>query len=119
MSEPFRSVVIDLVGLLPKGKGGTVSVHLRMYGPGGRKRCPLKGLTSPEVAEAFVSIVSRRGIPDAVLSDQGTVFTGKIFRRVCEILGCSRILTTPYHPQGNGVIERMYGTLKPMLAKAS
>lgn len=27
--------------------------------------------------------------------------------------------TTPYHPQGNGVVEHFHGTLKPMLAKAS
>lgn len=35
------------------------------------------------------------------------------------MFGCGLIHTTPYHPQGNGVLERLHGTLKPMLAKAA
>ncbi len=67
--------------------------------------------------ERFVGVVSRTRLPNIVLTDQGTVFTGRVFRKVCEILGCGHI-TTPYHPQDNGVVERLHGTLKPMLAKA-
>jgi len=29
-----------------------------------------------------------------------------------------RVVTSPYRPQSNGVVERLHGTLKPMLAKA-
>ncbi len=35
-----------------------------------------------------------------------------------ELLGYTQIVTTPYHPQGNGVVERLHGSLKPMLAKS-
>ncbi len=79
---------------------------------------PLRGVSAAEVAEAFVGVVSHTGLPDTVLTDQGTVFTGRVFWKACEILGCGHITTTPYHPQGNGVVERLPGTLKPMLAKA-
>ncbi len=57
-------------------------------------------------------------LPDTVLTDRGAVFTGKVFRKTGELFGCGQITTTPYHPQGNGVVERLHGTLKPMLAKA-
>ena len=46
------------------------------------------------------------------------MFTGRVFKQVCDLFGCGMITTTPYHPQGNGVVERLHGTLKPMLAKS-
>ncbi len=64
-----------------------------------------------------MTFVGRTGIPDSILTGHGAVFTGKVFSRIAEILGCRAIKTTPYHPQGNGVVERLHGTLKPMLAK--
>ncbi len=46
------------------------------------------------------------------------MFLGKVTKRLCEILGVDTIHTSPHRPQGNGVVERLHGTLKPMLAKA-
>ena len=36
---------------------------------------------------------------------------------VCSLLGISKLNTTSYHPQCNGVVERMNRTLKAMLRK--
>ncbi len=75
--------------------------------------------SSSEVAEGLISIFSRSGFPLRILSDCGSVFMGKVIKRLCEILGVDTIHTSPYRPQGNGVVERLHGTLKPMLAKAT
>ena len=40
-------------------------------------------------------------------------------KQLCANLHIDRIRTTPYHPEGNGVVERMHGTLGPMLTKAA
>ncbi len=34
------------------------------------------------------------------------------------MLGIDAVATSPYRPQSNGVVERMHGSLKPMLSKA-
>ena len=34
-----------------------------------------------------------------------------------KLLGIQEIQTTPYHPQGDGMVERFNGTLKQMLRK--
>ncbi len=46
------------------------------------------------------------------------MFMGRVVNKLCELLGVDAIHTSPYRPQGNGVVERLHGTLKPMLAKA-
>ena len=40
-----------------------------------------------------------------------------VLAQTCKMLGISHITTVPYRPQGNGVLERFHGTLKPLLAK--
>lgn len=38
-------------------------------------------------------------------------------RDVCELLGTTKLNTTAYHPQCDGMVERMNRTLKAMLRK--
>ncbi len=121
VGEPFKSIAVDVVGPLPKGKGG--AQYLLTYACMATRwpeAIPLRGVTATEVAEAFCSILCKTGLPDVILTDRGTVFTSKLYVRVAQLFGCERILSAPYYPQGNGVVERFHGgTLKPMLAKAS
>ena len=39
--------------------------------------------------------------------------------QLCKDLNIDKIKTTPYHPECNGIVERMHGTLGAMLTKAS
>ena len=64
-------------------------------------------------------IFSRTGIPLQILSDQGSQFVGSVIKHLCEGLHIEKIKTTPYHPEGNGVVEHMHGTLGAMLTKAA
>lgn len=41
----------------------------------------------------------RMGIPQVVVSDQGKEFNNELDSELANILGISRRLTTPYHPQ--------------------
>ncbi len=36
----------------------------------------------------------------------------------CKRLGVGRILSSPYHPESNGMLERWHSTLKAMLRKS-
>lgn len=45
-------------------------------------------------------------------SDNGKVFTSKLFVRRCKQYGLEQEFTTPYCPQQNGMIERFFRTLK-------
>ncbi|CAB3382250.1 Hypothetical predicted protein [Cloeon dipterum] len=61
------------------------------------------------VAQQLVDkIVSRYGVPFELLSDRGTNFTSSIIAAVAKILKMRQIFTAPYHPQGNGMLERTH-----------
>ncbi|KII70025.1 Retrovirus-related Pol polyprotein from transposon 17.6 [Thelohanellus kitauei] len=63
-------------------------------------------------AKAFFSlVVSRFGVQKYLLSDMGTAYESELFQQVCEYLGCAKLHTTPYHPMGNGLVERSNKTI--------
>ena len=55
------------------------------------------------------------GIPERLHSDQGANFQSKIVSHLCKMLGIKKSRTTPYHPQGDGMIEWFNKTLISML----
>ena len=55
------------------------------------------------------------GIPERLHSDQGANFQSKIVAHLCKMLDIKKSRTTPYHPQGDGMIERFNKTLISML----
>ena len=79
---------------------------------------PLRSISAKEVGEALMIIFTRTGLPLKIVSDQGSQFVGSVMSDLCKLLGIDKVETTPYHPQGNGLVERFHGSLKPMLAKA-
>ena len=119
MTEPFEVVAMDIVGPMPKGKGGCIYlltlIDMASKWP---EAIPLRSTTSKAVA-GLSELISRVGIPLQVLSDQGSQFMGSIMAKLCKDLSIEQIRIAPYHPEGNGTIERMHGTLGPMLTKAS
>jgi hypothetical protein len=67
------------------------------------------------VIEVFRSAVASHGIPEEVLTDNGTQYVtwrGKsAFSKECEARGIRQIVARPRHPQTLGKIERFWGSL--------
>ena len=57
------------------------------------------------------------GFPRRLMSDQASEFTGQVILELCDLLGITKIRTSPYHPQTNGAIKRVHQTLRRMIAK--
>ena len=76
---------------------------------------PLKTTHSRVIAEAQISLFSRVGLPNEIVSDQGSNLIGQLMTQLYELLGISHIKTLVYHPEANGLVERFNRTLKRML----
>lgn len=64
------------------------------------------------VAIHFLKFCTRYGFPLSILSDQGSEFTSQTFRQVNKLLSINQKVSSPYHPQTNGSLERTHLTLK-------
>ncbi|KAK3729695.1 hypothetical protein QZH41_004571 [Actinostola sp. cb2023] len=118
ITEPFKKVAIDLVGELPKSATGykyilTIVDYATRY----PEAIPLRTTSSKVIADALIQFFSRVGIPEELVSDQRSNFIGKLMTELYENLGITKIKTSVYHPEGNGLVERFHSTLKAMLKK--
>ena len=55
------------------------------------------------------------GYPKRILHDQGKELSNKLFKQLAEITSIKPSRTTPYHPMGNGLCERMNWTIINLL----
>uniref|UniRef100_A0A672M491 Gypsy retrotransposon integrase-like protein 1 n=1 Tax=Sinocyclocheilus grahami TaxID=75366 RepID=A0A672M491_SINGR len=59
------------------------------------------------------------GLPERIHSDQGPSFESKLIRELLRVSGVNKSHTTPYHPMGNGSVERFNRTLGNMIRALS
>jgi transposase InsO family protein len=74
------------------------------------------------VCEALLAALRRHGIPEAILTDNGKVFTGRfgpagsvaevLFDRICAENGIRHLLTAPRSPTTTGKVERLHKTMR-------
>ena len=119
IGEPFRLVAMDIVGPIPRSAGGykylLTLMDLYSKYP---EAIPLKKVDNEAVLEALLEVISRHGIPETILTDQGSVFMSRLTKSVCNTLGIEQIRTSPYHPQSDGALERWHACLKGMLKRS-
>eukprot|EP00794_Sanderia_malayensis_P014512 gene14512-16018_t len=77
----------------------------------------LRTETSPTVAAALIRIFPVQGLPEQLVSDNGSQFTPEEFKKICELRGINDCYVTPYHPRENGLAERFIQTFKKCMNK--
>ena len=74
---------------------------------------PVQDMSSTTCARVFIrQWLPRYGIPDDNVTDRGSQFLGGAWKELMLLLGIHTMATTAYHPQCNGLVERMHRQLK-------
>lgn len=113
----FNKVGINIIGPLPHSEGSRYLLTCIDRFTRCPEAVPLPNITVPAVAAAFVSTwVSRFGCPTEAITDRGEQLESPLFTDLMRLLGTTRLRFTAYHPQTNGLVERLHRHLKTSLA---
>lgn len=117
VSKPLERIAVDLTDMT-NGQDGhryilTIIDHYSRF----VKFYSLKTKHAQGIVAKLSQYISDFGRPISILCDNAAEFTGRELRTWADCQGVELLYTTPYHPQANGLIERMHRTLKTVLAQ--
>ncbi|UYV68373.1 hypothetical protein LAZ67_5004125 [Cordylochernes scorpioides] len=115
---PFERIGIDFVGPLPSTKNRKKwIIVLTDYYTRYAETKAVSEATVKEVSKFIVEdIFLRHGAPQYLISDRGSQFTSNLMEEVMKMCKIKHCFTTSYHPQTNGLTERLNRTLINMLS---
>jgi len=100
ITQPFERIGIDIVGPLPEteNKNKYMVVAIEYLTKWVEIRA-LDKVTAENIAKfVFEEIICRHGIPQIILTDQGSHFKNKMLDELCNNFGIKHRLSSPYHP---------------------
>ena len=101
---PFTQWGLDIIGPLPRALGNKKFLIVATdYFTKWIETEPLSHIRDMD-AKRFLwkSVISRFGIPWAVISNNGTQFESKLFKGFCSNLSIRNFFSSPTYPQANG-----------------
>lgn len=117
---PNHMVAVDTVEL-PHSQGGykhmvTMIDRFSRYAVA----VPVKNKTSPTVIKAILNNwIYKFGVPEHILSDNGPEFIAKAFKQFVNRFKFKHKHSTVYHPQTNGMVERLHRYIKQRMVLAA
>ena len=114
--RPWQTLAVDVVGPFPASQGMRfIFTAIDCFS----RYCilmPVKDHTATTVAHLlYERIIAYFGVPEVIHSDRGCEFTGTLWARLAHLLGAELSHTSPYHPQGNGILERAHRSIGNIL----
>jgi transposase InsO family protein len=106
--RPWQVVSLDLVGPLQKTPRGNsmilvISDHFTRW----KDAIAIPDGTAITIVETLErQVFNYFGLPERIHTDRGAQFEGQLLKELCQLWKVDKSKTTPYHPQGNGVVER-------------
>ena len=108
VSGPFDRVGVDVIQFPLTARGNRYAIVFVDYLTKWPEVFPAPDQTAVTIAKLLVEqIVSQHGVPVELLSDRGKPFLSGLMEEVEGLLGIHRVNMTAYHPQTDGLVERL------------
>lgn len=78
---------------------------------------PLKSVSAKNIVRCILNLFTVFGFPKEIQSDQGSNFTSNLHKEALNLLNICHKVSTAYHPQTQGCLERFHQTFKSVLKK--
>ena len=111
-------MAVDVLGSFPTSEcGNKYIVFFTDYFTKWTEAFAVRNADATTIAELFVEeILCRHAAPRKLLSDRGKNFLAKVVKDVCHLLNTSKVNTTSYHPECDGLVERFNHTFTTIIS---
>jgi hypothetical protein len=118
VGSAMQMVAMDILGPLPESpQGNSYVLVVADYFTKWMEAFPMPNQEASTVAKILVNhFFCRFSLPERLHADQGRQFESELIAEICTLLHIEKTRTTPYHPQSDGLVERLNRTLTSMLA---
>jgi hypothetical protein len=114
---PFYRAHIDVTGPFPTSESG--NKYIVVFKDALTKWIELLAIpdtTAVTIAEfLFDEVVCRYGPLKELVSDRGHEFMNETMKELCQLMKIKKLVTAPYNPRANGMVENFMKTLKDQL----
>ena len=115
-NEPLELLTSDVLGPLKISKRGNIYIlvvvdHKTKF----IWLFSMKDQKAKTIANKLMKVICYFGLAQNLLTDQGKNFESDLIAELCELLDIRKIRTTPYHPECDGLSERLNRTIIKMI----
>uniref|UniRef100_A0AAY4CER3 Gypsy retrotransposon integrase-like protein 1 n=3 Tax=Denticeps clupeoides TaxID=299321 RepID=A0AAY4CER3_9TELE len=106
--RPWTHLALDFITGLPEASGMTTILTIVDRFSKAVHLVALPGLPSSATTADLVlqHVVRLHGFPQDIVSDRGPQFVSAVWKAFCRLIGSTCSLSSGYHPQTNGQVER-------------
>jgi len=117
LKTPWEEISIDVIGPpLRSEDKDTILVVMDQFFKMIRLMATTTSISSSKVARIYQNDIWKiHGIPKKIINNKGPQFTSISIGELCKTLGIKRAMSTAYHPQTDGQMERINQEIKVFL----
>ena len=118
IGRPWEMLAVDVLEVPLSRKGNCYLLVVQDYFRKWAETFPMPDQTAKRITDILVTlcaICARMGLPRIIHSDQGSNFESIILQQTLQAFGITKSHTTAYHPQGDGMVERLNRSILQLL----
>ena len=115
IGRPWEMLAVDVLEVPLSRKGNRYLLVVQDYFTKWAETFPMPDQTAKRITDILVTLCARMGLPRIIHSDQGSNFESTILQQTLQAFGITKSHTTAYHPQGDGMVERLNRSILQLL----
>ncbi|KFD67001.1 hypothetical protein M514_20867 [Trichuris suis] len=119
IGRPWERIAVDILQLPPSKTGKIYVLTVQDYFTKWLVVRPILNQTAEVTVAALLQVFADFGPPQVLHSDQGRNFESLLLKELCSAFGIRKTRCSPYHPEGNGLVERGNRTIIQILRTMS
>ena len=107
VGKPWQMIAVDILQVPLSSQNNRYLLVIQDYFTKWVEAILLPDQTAKRITGELVKVFAKYGLPATLYSDLGRNFESSILQQTLEAFGIKKLRMTAYHPEGDGMVERL------------